>query len=127
MRQNNRLSGSAALCAASKTTLICETGRMIPPFTATYPFERDPLSYCFVRIDTDEGLVGYGEACDSYGCSYAGVLAAVVNDAYAPLLIGQEVMAVESLVERLRLHTRRRLGDQWIAPQARDGGGVCGG
>jgi galactonate dehydratase len=37
----------------------------VTPFTATYPFERDPLSYCFVRIDTDEGLVGYGEACDS--------------------------------------------------------------
>lgn len=77
------------------------------------------MSYFFLRIDTDDGLVGYGEACDSYGCSYAGVLAAVVNDAYAPLLLGQELTAVEPLVERLRLHTRRRLGDQWIAPQAR--------
>src|SRR5438067_1526476 len=91
----------------------------VRPVAVTYPHGREAMSYFFLRIDTDDGLTGYGEACDSYGCSYAGVLAAVVNDAYAPLLIGQEVMAVESLVERLRLHTRRRLGDQWIAPQAR--------
>src|SRR6185436_5302128 len=39
----------------------------VTPLTATFPFERDPLSYCFVRIETDSGLVGYGEACDSYG------------------------------------------------------------
>jgi len=77
------------------------------------------MSYFFLRVETDDGLVGYGEACDSYGCSYAGVLAAVVNDAYTPLLVGQELVAVEPLVERLRLHTRRRLGDQWLAPQAR--------
>ena len=44
----------------------------VTPLTATFPFERDPLSYCFVRVETDTGLVGYGEACDSYGCSFAG-------------------------------------------------------
>ena len=50
----------------------------VTPLTATFPFERDPLSYCFVRVETDTGLVGYGEACDSYGCSFAGVIAAVI-------------------------------------------------
>ena len=44
------------------------------------------MSFFFVRIETDDGVVGYGESCDSYGCSYAGVLAAVVDDAFAPLL-----------------------------------------
>ena len=91
----------------------------VTPIAVTYPHGREAMSYFFLRIDTDDGLTGYGEACDSYGCSYAGVLGAVVNDAYAPLLIDEELMAVEPLVERLRLHTRRRLGDQWIAPQAR--------
>src|SRR5262249_48965114 len=73
------------------------------------------------RIDTDEGLVGYGEACDSYGCSFANVLATVITDAYAPLLIGREidVGSVDVLSDRLRLYTRRRLGDQWVATQAR--------
>jgi L-alanine-DL-glutamate epimerase-like enolase superfamily enzyme len=79
------------------------------------------MSFSFVRIETAEGLVGYGESCDSFGCSYAGVLAAVVNDAFAPLLVGEQLVAVEPLAERMRLWTRRRLGDQWIAAQARSG------
>lgn len=77
------------------------------------------MSYFFVRLETDGGQIGYGEASDSYGCSYGTVLAAVVNDVYAPLLIDQELIAVDPLVERLRIFTRRRLGDQWVAPQAR--------
>jgi len=91
----------------------------VTPLTATFPFERDPLSYCFVRIETDTGLVGYGEACDSYGCSFANVLATVVDDALAPLLIGQELDSVDRLADRMRLFTRRRLGDQAVAPEAR--------
>ncbi len=87
--------------------------------TATFDFERDPLSYCFVRIETDTGLVGYGEACDSYGCTFANVLATVIDDALAPLLVGEELDSVERLTERMRLYTRRRLGDQCIGPQAR--------
>lgn len=91
----------------------------VTPLTATFQFERDPLSYCFVRIETDNGLVGYGEACDSYGCTFANVLATVIEDALGPLLIGEELDSVDRLAEKLRLFTRRRLGDQCIAPQAR--------
>ncbi|HEX6511576.1 MAG TPA: mandelate racemase/muconate lactonizing enzyme family protein, partial [Chloroflexota bacterium] len=93
--------------------------RAVTPILVAYPHGREAMSYFFLRIDADDGLVGYGEACDSYGCTYGGVLAAVTSEAYAPLLVGQELAAVEPLVERLRLHTRRRLGDQWVAPQAR--------
>src|SRR5690349_15913560 len=93
--------------------------RSLTPLLVTYPHGREVMSYFFLRVDTDEALTGYGEACDSYGCSYGTVLAAVANDVYAPLLVGQELVAVEPLVERLRIFTRRRLGDQWVAPQAR--------
>src|SRR4026209_697698 len=77
------------------------------------------MSFFFVRVDTDQGVVGYGEACDSYGCSYASVLTTLVDDVFAPLLVGQPVIAVESLADRMRLFTRRRLGDQWVAVHAR--------
>src|SRR5690242_18461225 len=90
--------------------------RAIP---VTFPVGREPMSFCFVRLETDTGLVGYGEACDSYGCSYANVLATVIDDAFAPLLVDAEVVAVAPLGDRLRLSTRRRLGDQWVAVQAR--------
>ena len=77
------------------------------------------MSFFFVRIDTDAGLSGWGEACDSYGCSYASVVATIVDDVLAPLLVGQPLDAVEPLADRMRLFTRRRLGDQWAAVHAR--------
>lgn len=91
----------------------------VSPVPVSVPLGREPMSFCFVRVETDTGLVGWGEACDSYGASYAGVLATVVTDAFAPLLTGAELVAVEPLADRLRLSTRRRLGDAWVAVQAR--------
>lgn len=91
----------------------------VTPMAVSHGTDRESMSFLFVRIDTDSGLVGYGEACDSYGCSYASVLATAITDVFAPLLIGQPIDAVEPLADRLRLFTRRRLGDQWVGPQAR--------
>ena len=90
----------------------------LSPMAATHTSGRGPMSYLFVRVDTDDGVRGYGEACDSFGCSYPRVVGAVIEHVYAPLLVGQELDSVAMLVERLRAHTRRRLGDQWIATQA---------
>lgn len=85
----------------------------------TFGTDRERMSFLFVRVTTDSGIVGYGEACDSYGCSYASVLATVVDDVLEPLVVGEELVAVAPLAERMRLFTRRRLGDQWVGPQAR--------
>lgn len=80
---------------------------------------RDEMSFLFVEVGTDAGVRGWGEACDSYGCSYASVVGTVVEDVFAPLLVGQSVGSVEPLAERLRLFTRRRLGESWVAAHAR--------
>jgi L-alanine-DL-glutamate epimerase-like enolase superfamily enzyme len=90
----------------------------VTPIPVTFPTEREPMSFCFVRVDTDDGVRGYGEACDSFGCSYAGVVAAAIRDAFAPLLVGHDVAdpAVEG--RRMRAWTRRRLGDGGVAAQA---------
>lgn len=93
--------------------------RSVEPVLVTFPFDREPLSYCYVRVEGDDGLVGWGEACDSFGCTYAGIVGKAVEDAFAPLVVGQELVAVEPLAERMRLFTRRRLGDQWVAVHAR--------
>ena len=91
----------------------------VTPLAVSHGTDREAMSFLFVRVDTDEGLVGYGEACDSYGCSYASVLATTVTDVLAPLLVGEQLDAVAPLADRMRLFTRRRLGDQWVGPQAR--------
>jgi D-galactarolactone cycloisomerase len=91
----------------------------VETIACTYGTDREQMSFLFVKITADDGTVGWGEACDSYGCSYASVVAAAVDDVFAPLLVGEELVAVDPLSERLRLFTRRRLGEQWVGAQAR--------
>lgn len=50
----------------------------------TFEHDREPLSYCLVRVALDNGVVGWGEACDSFGCTYASVVEVAVADALAP-------------------------------------------
>ncbi len=92
--------------------------RTIP---VTFGTEREQMSFLFVQITADDGTVGWGEVCDSYGCSYASVVAAAIDDALAPLLLGHELVAVDPHADRLRISTRRRLGDSWVGAHARAG------
>lgn len=83
-------------------------------------FER-PLYHLLVRVETDAGAVGYGEVCDSYACTYPLTVQAMIDEAFAPLLIGEDPLALERLVHKMRGWTRRRLGDQGIAVQTSSG------
>ncbi|CAN5688274.1 D-galactarolactone cycloisomerase [soil metagenome] len=85
-----------------------------------YMFER-ALYHLLVRIETDEGMVGYGEVCDSYACTYPLTVQALIDEAFKPLLAGEDPMDLERLGLKLRGWTRRRLGDQGIAIQASSG------
>lgn len=87
----------------------------------TFDHDREPLSYCLVRVTTDDGIVGWGEACDSFGLTYASVVEAAVADAFAPLLVGEELDSIDRLMHKLRSWTRRRLGHTWVAAQALSG------
>jgi D-galactarolactone cycloisomerase len=67
------------------------------------------LDFCLVRVDTDAGLTGWGEAF-SYSCRRA--VAAAVRDMIAPLAIGRNVEDREALhieIQR-RLHIFGRFG-----------------
>ncbi len=91
----------------------------VTPVACSYGTDRERMSFLFVKVTADDGTVGWGEACDSYGCSYASVLATTVSDVLAPLVVGQELESVDPIAERMRLFTRRRLGDAWVGAQAR--------
>ncbi len=54
----------------------------------------DRRSVGIVRIDTDEGLTGWGEGC-------GGPAAAVVNEVFAPLLMGQDPMNRNGLWQKM--------------------------
>jgi L-alanine-DL-glutamate epimerase-like enolase superfamily enzyme len=66
------------------------------------------LDICLVRVETSEGLVGWGEAF-SYSCRSA--VAAAVRDMIAPLVVGREV-GISSIHEEIqkRLHIFGRFG-----------------
>lgn len=51
-----------------------------------------------VRVTTDEGLVGWGE-CFAYGATPA--VCDVVDDALAPIVVGQDPSQIEQLVDRM--------------------------
>src|SRR5262249_17479183 len=51
-----------------------------------------------VRVSTDEGLVGWGE-CFAYGATLA--VCNVVDDALAPIVVGQDPAQIEQLVDRM--------------------------
>ena len=93
----------------------------VDTFPCTFGTDRERMSFLYVRVTASDGTIGWGEVCDSYGCSYAGVLGHLVDEVYAPLVVGQDLTSVDLIADRMRLFTRRRLGDVWVAAQARSG------
>lgn len=73
-----------------------------------------------MRVEA-EGVVGWGEVCDSYCCTFPRVYELVINEVLAPLLLGEELTAVEPLARKMRLWARRRLGDAGVLVQAVSG------
>ena len=67
------------------------------------------LDFCLVRVETDGGLVGWGEAF-SYSCRRA--VAAAVNDMIAPIAIGRDATDIGGLHAEIqkRLHIFGRFG-----------------
>ena len=67
------------------------------------------LDFCLVRVETDAGLVGWGEAF-SYSCRRA--VAAAVNDMIAPIALGRDAADIGALHAEIqkRLHIFGRFG-----------------
>lgn len=77
------------------------------------------MSYFVVRIETDHGLVGWGESCDCFGISHPSILKAIVDEIYAPAVLGKELDEAVSALDEVHWATRRTLGDQFSASQSR--------
>ena len=67
------------------------------------------LDFCLVRVETDAGLVGWGEAF-SYSCRRA--VAAAVTDMIAPIVLGRDASDIGGLHAEIqkRLHIFGRFG-----------------
>lgn len=77
------------------------------------------LDYCLARVETDDGLVGWGDGF-AYNCRNA--VATVVRDMIAPLAIGRDASDIAGMHAYLqkRLHLFGRFGVQAYAISALD-------
>ena len=91
----------------------------ITPLPLRMTTDYSSMSYFVVRLETEDGLVGWGESCDCFGISHPSILQAFVDDIYAPAVLGKELGEAVSALERVHAATRRTLGDQFSASQAR--------
>jgi D-galactarolactone cycloisomerase len=74
-----------------------------------------------VRVETDAGVVGYGEISDAWGCEYARVADAIVTEALARFVVGQDPRRPDVIVRRARAWLRRRQGTTWLISHALSG------
>lgn len=92
-----------------------ETFQVSVPNKGDYKMARgthDSLRSLVVRIHTDEGIVGSGEAHQGvagYSSETTGTMDAVVSQVYGPLLVGRELAAVEQLSAELGIARRGNL------------------
>jgi L-alanine-DL-glutamate epimerase-like enolase superfamily enzyme len=92
-----------------------------PPGGTSHPLGAGFLTYCLVRAETDAGLVGWGEISDGWGCEYAEIAAAIVKEALARFVVGEDPRQAPMLVQRMFAWLRRRQGTVWLIAQAVSG------
>src|SRR5881394_4415240 len=103
-----------------KVTEVRAIPLAIPLAASTPPSSWAPglARQILVRVTTDEGLVGWGE-CFAYGATLA--VCNVVDDALAPLVVGQDPAQIEQLVDRMH-RTLMIWGRRGLAMMAVSGG-----
>jgi|GEM_PF-2730495 len=84
-----------------------------------FPGTWDALDFVLLRVETDTGLVGWGEAF-SYFCADA--VAALTRQSVAPLLIGKDPREIDPILAELRqkLHIIGRYGITMFGISAAD-------
>jgi L-alanine-DL-glutamate epimerase-like enolase superfamily enzyme len=106
---------------ASLSTLALSVPITPPSGGRGHPLAAPFVTYCLVRAETDDGLVGWGEISDGWGCEYAQVADALVREALSRFLIGEDPLEVATLMTRMWTWLRRRQGTQWLVAQAVSG------
>ena len=74
-------------------------------------------SFSLVKIDTDAGHVGWGEASSSYGHSYPTVVQTIVDDVLADMLLGKNPLAIRARLAEMHLWLDGYLGWDGVSAQ----------
>jgi D-galactarolactone cycloisomerase len=74
--------------------------------------------FAVLKLTTDDGLVGWGEASDCYGHMHPLTVKALVDEDLRWLLLGQDPRPLEQLVRRIRNKAYHHLGARELVMQA---------
>jgi L-alanine-DL-glutamate epimerase-like enolase superfamily enzyme len=77
-----------------------------------------PRSFALTRVETDAGIVGYGEASSSYGHSYPFVVKEIVEGVLTRALLGRDPLEVASLTVEMQKYAWPYLGWDGVANAA---------
>jgi L-alanine-DL-glutamate epimerase-like enolase superfamily enzyme len=91
----------------------------IDPIELSYRKADPPMtrSFAVVRIETDAGLVGWGEASTNWGHSYPTVFSAAVRDVCAAPLLGTDPTDVRGRLDQLHVLLDGYLGWEGLSSQ----------
>jgi D-galactarolactone cycloisomerase len=78
-------------------------------------------SFAIIRIITDSGVVGYGEASDSWGHEAPLVIKAIVDEELSRFILGEDPMNIEKLTIKMQGYVANRLGLFGVVMQAMSG------
>ena len=103
------------------STMALSVDVPLPPGGKAHPLAAPFVSYCLVRAETDDGLVGWGEISDGWGCEYGTVATALVDEALSRFVLGNDPRDIPELAGRMWAWLRRRQGTTWLVAQAISG------
>src|SRR4030042_724203 len=93
---------------------------------ASYQYGEDPTNrrlqiprryFALIKVTTDEGVVGWGEASDCYGHHLPLTVKAYVQEQLQWWLLGQDPLQLESLISRVRAQCYRYQGTTELVMQ----------
>ncbi|MEO1019852.1 MAG: mandelate racemase/muconate lactonizing enzyme family protein, partial [Pseudomonadota bacterium] len=74
-------------------------------------------SYALVRVETEAGLIGYGEASSNYGHSYPTVIKTIIDDIIAPNLVGHDALDIRGRADQMHVLLDGYLGWDGVSSQ----------
>lgn len=85
-----------------------------------HPKSQPPMlrSYALVRVETEAGIVGYGEASSNYGHAYPTVIKAIVEDVLARNLVGKDARDIRRRTQEMHVLLDGYLGWDGVSSQA---------
>src|SRR3990170_5905467 len=86
-----------------------------------YMRDNQPISirsFALVKVTTDEGIVGYGEASDCFGHSNPLIIKEAVDEGLKRLVLGDDPLNIELIMQKVQRFIYRTLGIQCAIMQA---------